>query len=307
MNLWISGKDYTVTNIDSSINLFLVNYPAFSATGSQQYTITWNSDYTGKNIAVDDNKYAYLDANDEIRGVELLCYGNCQKTNSCSEKSIILHEDVWSTPNRCVDGGIFRASNTYTNLETSGFKTEVGYSGHFYGLRKYTNLIPQAPYLVNIVGKTGSKATIELPKEYIESEYGIDEIVINDITANSGYANYTNRKLTADSLLPDQSYYERQINEKFGKAVAVKGNIACVGAPGHDLQYVEYDSSGNLINYTLDDAGAVYIYRREGARPASCIASRSVRFHSTSTVVVTKFETVLKIIKNNNSTEKLSF
>ena len=263
MNLWISGKDYTVTNIDSSINLFLVNYPAFSATGSQQYTITWNSDYTGKNIAVDDNKYAYLDANDEIRGVELLCYGNCQKTNSCSEKSIILHEDVWSTPNRCVDGGIFRASNTYTNLETSGFKTEVGYSGHFYGLRKYTNLIPQAPYLVNIVGKTGSKATIELPKEYIESEYGIDEIVINDITANSGYANYTNRKLTADSLLPDQSYYERQINEKFGKAVAVKGNIACVGAPGHDLQYVEYDSSGNLINYTLDDAGAVYIYRRE--------------------------------------------
>jgi hypothetical protein len=267
MNLWIDGKDFSVTSIDSSINMFLVNYPALSVAGSQQYTITWNSDYTGKNIAVDDNKYAYLDANDEIRGVELLCYGNCQNTNSCSEMPVILHEDRWSTQNDCVDGGIFRAKNTYTNLETSGFKTDVGYSGHFYGVRKYTNLIPQAPYLVNIVGKTGSKATIELPTEYIESEYGIDEIVINDITANSGYTNYTNRKLTADSIFSNQSYYDRQINEKFGKSVAVKGNLACIGAPGHNLEYTEYDAGGNLVDYTLDDAGAVYIYRRDN-RPS---------------------------------------
>lgn len=277
MNLWISGKDFSVTAVDSSMNLFLVNYPAFSAGLSQQYTITWNSDNTGKNIAVDDNKYAYLEANDEIRGVDLLCYGNCQ-TGTCKETSIILHEDRWSTPNDCVDGGIFRAKNTYTNLQTSGFKTEIGYSGHFYGLRKYTNLIPQAPYLVNIIGKTGTKATIELPKEYIESEYGFDENpdlpgILLDGAVHDGYANYTNRKLTADSLsklpypLGEVSLYSRQENEKFGKSVAVKGDIACVGAPGHDLQYQEYDSSGNLINLTLDDAGAVYIYRRD-SRPS---------------------------------------
>ena len=247
LNLYIRSYNPLISGINNSIGLYTINYSAFNATLSSQEVISWNSKNTGKNIAVDDNKYAFLDANDEIRGVDLLCYGSCP-SGLCQESSIELHEEIWSTPNACSDGGIFRAKNTYTNLETSGFKTDVGYSGHFYGIRKYTNLIPNAPYNVLITGKTGSKNAISLPTEFMEVEYGVNDI--ND---------YSGRKLAADKGL---STSERQAGDKFGKSVAVRGNLMGIGAPMHKLTYQEGSTT-----YDLDEAGAVYLYRR-GDRPS---------------------------------------
>lgn len=247
LNLYIKSYNPLISGINNSIGLYTINYSAFNATLSSQEVISWNSKNTGKNIAVDDNKYAFLDANDEIRGVDLLCYGSCP-SGLCQESSIELHEEIWSTPNACSDGGIFRAKNTYTNLETSGFKTDVGYSGHFYGIRKYTNLIPNAPYNVLITGKTGSKNAISLPTEFMEVEYGVNDI--ND---------YSGRKLAADKGL---SASERQAGDKFGKSVAVRGNLMGIGAPMHKLTYQEGSTT-----YDLDEAGAVYLYRR-GDRPS---------------------------------------
>lgn len=242
-NLYTDCYNPLIIGIDNSVGLYTINYPAFNATLSSQAFISWNSNNTGKNISVGDNKYAFLDANDEIRGVDLLCYGGCP-SGSCKESSIVLHEQLWSTPNACSDGGIFRAKNTYTNLAVSGFRTDVGYSGHFYGLRKYTNLIPNAPYQVIITGKTGSNKAIDLPTEFMEVEYGVND--------NN---NYSGIKTAANNDLLES---ERQAGDKFGKSVAVRRNLMAIGAPMHKLTYQEGSTT-----YELEEAGAVYLYRRE--------------------------------------------
>jgi hypothetical protein len=237
INLFINGLE-TKSISNDALNLFTINYPAFNSSISQQSTISWNSNNSGKNISVNDNRYAFLAANDEIRGVELICYGACP-TGLCKEETLTIHEVDWTTPSICNDGGIFRAKNTYTNLSASGFKTDVGYSGNFYGIRKYDGLIPNAPYSVTIVGKTGSNKSITLPTEFTEIEYGSDT-----------YTNYSGIKLVHDN--------DRQVGDKFGKSVAVKNNVMAIGAPMHSLSYQE-----NNTSYTLNEAGAVYIYRRE--------------------------------------------
>jgi hypothetical protein len=247
LNLYLDCYNPLIISLDNSVGLYTINYPAFNATLSSQAFISWNSNNTGKNISVDDNQYAFLSANDEIRGVDLLCYGACP-SGSCKESSILLHEQLWSTPNSCSDGGIFRAKNTYTNLETSGFRTDIGYSGHFYGLRKYTDLIPNAPYQVLITGKTGTNKSIDLPTEFMEVEYGV----------NDNY-NYSGIKIAANNGLLES---ERQAGDKFGKSVAVRRNLMGIGAPMHKLTYQEGSTT-----YDLDEAGAVYLYRREN-RPS---------------------------------------
>ena len=240
--LYINSESVILKD-SASCNLFTMNYPAFNESVNQQTTITWNSNNVGVNIATSDNDYAFLEANDEIRGVDLACYGTCQGMNSCTEDQAVAHDITWSTPIACVDGGIFRAKNTYTNLEASGFKTDVGYNGHFYGIRKYVGLIPNAPYNIIVAGRTGSTDMIELPIECMEIEYGT-----NDYVAYSGV-----------KLSPDDS---RQAGDKYGKSVATKHNLMAIGAPLHSLQYSEYNSN-ILETFTLNEAGAVYVYRRD--------------------------------------------
>lgn len=96
--------------------------------------------------------------------------------SDCTDPKIITHDTEWQ-PQQCVDGGIFRAKRTYTNLAVSGFNTDVGYSGHYYGMRKYGGLIPQAPYFINIEAKAGSNELIEIPREISEWEYGYNDNV----------------------------------------------------------------------------------------------------------------------------------
>lgn len=228
-----------------SLPLFAMNYTVDPLVG-QQEIISWNATNYGKNITTADNNKAFLDANDEIRGVELICYGNCDNSESCSEDVVESHSIIWEAPNECVNGGILRAKNTYTNLETSGFKTEIGYSGHFYGIRKYDGLIPNAPYSIIIEGQTGNNSPIPLPFEFTEVEYGSNE-----------YVNYSGIKLVNEEI---------NIQDEYGKSISIRDNLMAVGAPKHTLTYYEYDNN-NLVSGTLEDAGAVFVYRREN-RPS---------------------------------------
>lgn len=155
----------------------------------------------------------------------------------CTDQPVITHDTQWQ-PLQCVDGGIFRAQKTYTNLEASGFNTSVGYSGHFYGIRKYTGLIPLAPFLLTIQGKAGDGSVLDTPREIYEFEYGSNNNV-----------NYSGVKLSADYEYP----YGRNENDRYGKSVSVCGDIMAIGAPFHTLS----DASGSL-----DDAGSVFIYKR---------------------------------------------
>lgn len=65
-------------SVENSVGLFTINYPAFNQQVDQQGVIMWNSDNVGKSITSLDNDKAFLDADDEIRGVDILCYGDCQ-------------------------------------------------------------------------------------------------------------------------------------------------------------------------------------------------------------------------------------
>lgn len=253
-NLYVKCEDFTKTQIDNSFNLFVMNYLAYNQELSEQTTISWNKDNVGYNIDLNDNSYATLRANDEIRGVDLICYGNCDTSRSCKERSIFIHDKLYTAPQECVDGGILRASNTYTNLETSGFNTNIGYSGHFYGIRKYTNLVPSSPYKVVITGKTGSTNYIPVPPEIEDIEYDIGN-------------NWSGVKLVGDS-----PYYPsgRQIGDKYGKSISVKQDLLAIGSPFHTVM----DSNG----YPLDNAGTVFLYRRSPA-PSGNSWSTNIKEH----------------------------
>jgi hypothetical protein len=238
-NLYVSGLGLLETS-NSSVNLFTINYPAYNQTSTTQNTITWSKANVGKNIDSFDNDRAFLEANDEIRGVDIICYGSCSGDNPCVERSVTLHETEWYNDNQCFDGGIFRAKNTYTNLGVSGFKTDVGYSGHFYGIYKYDGLIPNAPYNIIIEAKTGSNESIQLPTEFTEVEYGSNDII-----------NYSGIKFAP-------SGNDRRQGDKYGYSVAIKKNVLAVGSPKHTLIYQE-----NGSDYSLEDAGSVFIYKRQ--------------------------------------------
>jgi len=73
-NLYVSSFDPRFIN--EQLSLFIVNLPVLDIELGNQ-VISWNNKNIGVNIDVSDNSYASLSANDEIRGVELICYGGC--------------------------------------------------------------------------------------------------------------------------------------------------------------------------------------------------------------------------------------
>lgn len=241
INFYINTDDVRTFSNDA-LNLYTINYPAFGESFGQYGYITWNGSNFGKNIDVDDNIYSALSANDEIRGVELICYGDCANSGTCIEPSLVIHDSIWSPP-PCADGGIIRPENVYTNLSVSGFNSPIGYSGHFYGIRKYTGLIPNAQYSIIVSARTGDNKSVILPKTIEEVEYG-----------NFSDANYSGIKITP-SL--------RQANDRFGKSVATTKDFIAVGAPGHSLDYQYIDSSGQEVIENIEEAGAIFVYKRQ--------------------------------------------
>lgn len=240
INLYVNSYDPTVELANNSLSLFTVNYEAAGKQEGQSEYINWTSSNPGVGIELDDNSYAFLDADDEIRGVDITCYGSCNNGGTCREQQIITHETVWGDSD-CIEGGIFRASNVYTNLEASGFNTDVGYSGHFYGIRKYVGLIPNAPYRVLVEGKTADGSIVNVPREMDTIEYGTNETVA-----------YSGVKLIGDDPYAPSG---RQEGDNYGKSVAVKGDLMVVGAPHHTIK--------DITDNDIDDAGAVFVYRRD--------------------------------------------
>ena len=244
MNLFIVNKDSPYKS--GVMNLILNNpVPANQISGSMPLVVSnhsyshtnllrWNGKHPGVAIEVDDNTYASIAADDEIRGVDLLCYGDCDSTGTCVEREINTHGTIWSEE-QCVDGGIFRAANTYTNLTYS-------YSGDYYGIRKVTGLRPNSPYDVTIKGKSGNKKQIKIPSEWEEWEYG----TIDDI-------NFSGFKVVGDYPYP-QHPSGRNTGDGYGRATSVKGDLLAVGAPYHT-----FDRGGSGY---LEEAGAVFLYRR---------------------------------------------
>lgn len=239
MSLYVSLVDPTEGNLYDTLSLFTVNYLPPNKQDGQSETIDWTSNNFGKNIDLDDNDYASLPANDEIRGVNITCYGDCSSGGTCEEAKITTHDTVWGD-STCVNGGIFRASNVYTNLD-------VGYSGDFYGIRKYDGLIPNSPYKISVFGLTADSDVINVPREIDNVEYGRSET-----------ATHSGLKLIGDSPYVASG---RNAGDQYGKSVSVMGDIMAVGAPMHDI----LDSGSN----TLSNAGAVFVYRRNDAPSGS--------------------------------------
>lgn len=167
--------------------------------------------------------------------------------NRCTEAIVDIHGVRWYYPEICVDGGVFRAKNTYTNLtfpsgsfkhtENDNFTFDPSpYSGHFYGIRKYTGLAPNLPYVVNITGRSGSSAAINIPTEIIEVEYNKNE--------NYGItSNYSGIRLAPIA----------ENGSEFGKSVASKNDLLAIGCPKLSI------SSGSTV---YENAGTVFLYRR---------------------------------------------
>lgn len=258
-NLFVRCDDPTIFYDSGNLNLYTLNYPISDSLAQFSATIRWDSNHMGNNITSQDNAYAYVDLDDNIRGVDLLCYGNCSSENKCAEAVIDIHGIKWYYPEICVDGGIFRAKNTYTNLSfpSGSFKhTENGvttydpmpYSGHFYGIRKYSGLAPKLPYVINITGKTGSSQAIDIPTEIIEIEYNRNE---DDETS----LDYEGFRISASNA------YAASGNE-FGKSIASKSDLLAVGSPKISIDYIENNNLGQPVSYTLQEAGTVFLYRR---------------------------------------------
>ena len=239
INLYVSPLDPTEGNLSGVLSLVTTNYAPPNKQEGQAENINWSSANFGKDIELDDNDYASLPADDEIRGVDITCYGDCNASGTCYEQQIITHDTIWGD-STCVNGGIFRASNVYTNLD-------VGYSGDFYGIRKYDGLIPYAPYYINVFGRSADGDVINVPREIDAVEYGRSET-----------ATHSGVKLIADS---PYSSGARNEGDQYGKSVSVRGDLMAVGAPMHDI----LDIDDNV----LEEAGTVFVYRRNAAPSGS--------------------------------------
>ena len=265
--LSIKSQDFSITKIDDSINIFTLNYPISSSLSGKSATIRWDSDNMGNNISSSDNVYAYVDSNDNIRGVDLLCYGNCNSSERCYESVIDIHGLKWYDPEVCVDGGVFRAKTTYTNLvnPSGSFRhtlpdgtvtyDPLPYSGHFYGIRKYTGLAPNLPYVINIEGQTGSSDAISIPTEITGIEY-------NKLEDDETSLDYSGFRISASGNYKNNG-------DEFGKSVASKEDLLVIGAPKRSINYNQKSNVApfETISYNLSEAGTVFIYKRD-ARPS---------------------------------------
>jgi len=224
----IDAVNPRIINISGSMSLMIMNQSTINAGSNQLESFLWDKDHVGKDITVEDNYLAFFDANSEIRGVQTICYGTCDNGGTCQELEVITHDTKWYE-STCVEGGALRALTTYTN-------SDAGFNNNFYGIRKFDKLIPQAPYQITIVGKTGTSGIAQVPREMSEWEYGFNEDV-----------GYSGLKIVPSEL-------DRNANDQYGKSISIKDDLMAIGAPFHNIQ----DSDG----YEITDAGAVFVYRR---------------------------------------------
>tara|TARA_R100000008_G_scaffold41113_1_gene23665 strand:- start:731 stop:13396 length:12666 start_codon:yes stop_codon:yes gene_type:complete len=269
------GSDDGLIN---GLNLFTANYA-----GAGSDYLMWYSESFGRAITEADNPYASVSVGNDIRGVDLIGYGSCtgNSTKKAIDPALITDDTVWREET-CNEGGIFRAISTYTNLTTSGFGDTTGFSGNYYGIRKYTGLRPGAPYQATMSVLTGNTDPIKVPRDLEDWEYGhCGPRHFNDAGGSSGCCDayegcrgnnlvYSGAKMIGDyPVIGDK--YASQLNsltpvsgrnpkDNYGRAVSVMGDLMAVGSPNIHVPYI--DSVGN-IERTVDEAGSIFLYRRD--------------------------------------------
>jgi hypothetical protein len=236
MSLNTTGTFNTAVFSSGNLPMMTFNESTIDSTQGLQ-TFSFNGANVGAGIDVADNSLLTLQPDDEIRGVTTICFGGCDSNGTCNELELITHDTTWREAG-CVDGGIFRPLTTFTDANAVAFNGDQsgGYSSNYYGVRKYTGLIPAGTYNVILVGKTGADTILDVPREILDWEYGTNEDV-----------DYTGLKLVDEAT--------RQIGDRYGKSVNINGDLMVVGAPGYDL----LDFSG----FNCVDAGEVFVYRRK--------------------------------------------
>ena len=255
MPLYITN--YLPTLPDSgSMNMFIGSLYTALGDGST-YGLWYNENY-GTGIEVKDEPQASIPVSDEIRGVDLTAYGSCSgdSTSKAIDQPINTDCTDWREA-VCNEGGIFRAKATYTN-------EDAGYENDYYGIRKFTDLIPGISYETTLNIRTGLTDPIATPRNFEDWEYGIcgpawdaDGCCTEDCDQNLAYSGV---KIIGDepNILPNPELVAasgRNPEDKFGAAVSVRDNLMGISAPNitlPDLGGVE--SSG---------AGAVFLYRRD--------------------------------------------
>ena len=254
-----SGGDGSGGSTTLGMNMYIPNYG-----GVGSVYLRWFNENYGVGIDQRDNPFSALDIANEIRGVDLIGYGSCNgdSPRKAIDKALVTDETIWR-PETCYDGGIFRAVDTYTNSGAINFAGEYGYSGNYYGFRKYTGLIPHAPYQATLKITTGSTESIKVPRDFEEWEYGTcgpnwrggeqgDGDCDTDIV-------YSGVKLIGDypymsgnaAITPDSG---RNALDNYGERVAVTDDLMVVSSPKIEVP----DASG----YAIPDAGSLFLYRR---------------------------------------------
>jgi len=235
MNFYTSSIDPSIFYATGSMPLYTVNINPINNAQDYLVSFTWDGTNTGSSIVIDDNYRLALDADDEIRGVVTMCYGDCDNNGTCIEQQLITHDTLW-LDTQCIPGGVIRPINVYNNDQTIGYNTvEAGYHNNYYGVRKFTNLIPSQPYDILIGSKSAQAGVLEVPREITEIGYG-----------STNEVDYSGVKLVA----PDG---KRNIFDEFAYSVDIAGDLMAVGVPHLDLE-----DNGEPIR----DAGSVFVYRR---------------------------------------------
>tara|TARA_B100001559_G_scaffold126757_1_gene106519 strand:- start:484 stop:13125 length:12642 start_codon:yes stop_codon:yes gene_type:complete len=253
INLFLEATPI-ILDVDSSIPLFLYHKKPINSGPNQLEAFTWNGDNYGSAIDVVDNSLASISADNEIRGVNTVCYGSCDSGHglTCTEVDIYTHDTLWNS-SLCTNGGVARSLRTYTNPDVNAFGSDEPYDNHYYGFRKITNLIPLAPYNITLTGRTGSGKILEVPREIKEWEYGFKNASTGDPNKD---INYTGLKLTAPVSNVEN-------NQNFGKSVTVLDDKVIIGAPFEDIPVGVDDTLNNdTENYNIADAGKIYIYKK---------------------------------------------
>lgn len=238
-NLYIDGFDPNIITVSGSMSLHSININPINSYAGWLESFLWNGENSfGKNIILEDDRLLSIRPDDEIRGVITTCYRDCDSDGNCYEYQLYTHDTLWFDT-QCFDGGVIRPITTYTNSDTIGFNVlQDGYLNHFYGTRKIDNLIPGAPYRIQITAQSGGSGVLDVPREISEMEYGTNDDV-----------DYSGVKIVANDE-------HRNVADKYGHSVEICNDLMAVGAP-----YYSLEEEGK----TLDRSGSIFLYKRDPA------------------------------------------
>lgn len=280
MNLYLHNP-LVESLLTSTVNLVTASYNVGSKGTGSAFGL-WHNNNFGTGIELEDNSYASLSADNEIRGVDLIGYGSCTGDSPSKAIDAELKTDctVWREET-CNEGGIFRAKATYTNSGAINFEGGLGYSGNYYGIRKYTQLLPSTPYFATMSIVTGSTDAIPVPRTFEEWEYGMcgpawyadgSGCCTEDCDGNIVFSGVKLIGDDAGGVPPSANLYSdsdlivasgRSAGDKFGQTVAVSEDIMAVAAPNITIpDFGLYPSGGDVGSIDVSGAGAVFLYRR---------------------------------------------